>query len=462
MQSVNIKRYVDFKVYSVTKIKNKYGFRIKLIYEDGSSFYQQKSGFPNSRVANKERDKMISELGSGRYVTQTKVTVKDFFIFWLEEQKTRLKHSSYMSYRNAIYKHIIPKIGNITLSLLNRGHIQELYEQEAQKSQSILRLVKGIMDVSMKYALSKQMITVNVTQGVKIPKCVAKKEYRVLNIDVQKTLSVEQLKILIQAAKGTKIYLHILFSALMGLRISEVNGLKYSDVDYVSRKLKVQRQLGVKANSKKEDVSPKTYTKQEISVKTEASNREIDIPDIVFEAILKERKRYEDNKRRRINDKTNPFQDLGYICCSTSGRPRGRTYAFQHFKRLLRENNLPDIRWHDLRATYATILIKKDFNLKAISRKMGHAKQIITADVYGDKKMIINDCIDKLNPFLEEVLPQEDFTLRDYTNETEEIAISMEDLIAELTEDNDKINDYTEDEKNTVDILNLFWTTLKV
>ena len=93
MQSVNIKRYVDFKVYSVTKIKNKYGFRIKLIYEDGSSFYQQKSGFPNSRVANKERDKMISELGSGRYVTQTKVTVKDFFIFWLEEQKTRLKHS---------------------------------------------------------------------------------------------------------------------------------------------------------------------------------------------------------------------------------------------------------------------------------------------------------------------------------------------------------------------------------
>jgi len=93
---------------------------------------------------------------------------------------------------------------------------------------------------------------------------------------------------------------------------------------------------------------------------------------------------------------------------------------------------------------------------------MGHAKQIITADVYGDKKMIINDCIDKLNPFLEEVLPQEDFTLRDYTNETEEIAISMEDLIAELTEDNDKINDYTEDEENTVDILNLFWTTLKV
>ena len=81
---------------------------------------------------------------------------------------------------------------------------------------------------------------------------------------------------------------------------------------------------------------------------------------------------------------------------------------------------------------------------------MGHAKQIITADVYGDKKMIINDCIDKLNPFLEDVLTKEDFTLRDYSNETEEIAISMEDLIEELTEDCDKINDYAEDEEITV------------
>ena len=187
----------------------------------------------------------------------------------------------------------------------------------------------------------------------------------------------------------------------------------------------------------------------------------MDIPDIVFEAIIQERKKYESNKKRRINDKTTPFQDLGYICCSSYGRPRGRTYAFGHFKKILKENNLPDIRWHDLRATFATILIKKDFNLKAISRKMGHSKQIITADVYGDKKAIIEDCLEKLNPFLEEILPkQEENIVKDYTKESEQVLISVESLIKELTDDINQLKDYSEDTHDITDILNMFWATI--
>ena len=154
----------------------------------------------------------------------------------------------------------------------------------------------------------------------------------------------------------------------MGLRKSEVNGLKYTYVDFVNKKLKVQRQLGIVANSNKEDYKAKTYTKQEIPVKTFSSNRELDIPDIVFETILEQKKIYEKNKKRRLNDKTNPFQDLRYICCFSYGRPRSRAYNFPHFKKLLKESNLPGIRWHDLRATYATILLKNNFNLKAVSK----------------------------------------------------------------------------------------------
>lgn len=82
----------------------------------------------------------------------------------------------------------------------------------------------------------------------------------------------------------------------MGLRRGEINGLKYTDIDYINRKIKVQRQLGVKRNTKKEDFKAKTYTKQEIELKTYSSNRELDIPDYVFEAILAERKQYEKNE----------------------------------------------------------------------------------------------------------------------------------------------------------------------
>ena len=56
-------------------------------------------------------------------------------------------------------------------------------------------------------------------------------------------------------------------------------------------------------------------TKQEIKLKSVSSERILDIPDIVFEAIINEKKKYEKNKNRRINDKTNSFYDYNYICC---------------------------------------------------------------------------------------------------------------------------------------------------
>lgn len=166
--------------------------------------------------------------------------------------------------------------------------------------------------------------------------------------------------------------------------------------------------MGTAPMSEKEDCKPKTYTKQEIKLKTESSNRIIPIPDILFEAILDEREIYEKNKNRRINDKNNPFLDEKYICCSSYGKPRSRDYHFPHFKKLLQENGLPDVRWHDLRATYCTILLKNNFNPKAVSKLMGHAKEIITIDVYGDNKEIIADCLEELEPFIEEILPQEE------------------------------------------------------
>ena len=136
-----------------------------------------------------------------------------------------------------------------------------------------------------------------------------------------------------------------MFAVLMGLRRSEIIAVKYADIDYINRTLHVERQLGIVPMSDKKDFQPKTYTKQEIELKTESSDRIIPIPDI---------------------------------------------------------------RWHDLRATYCTILLKNDFNPKAVSKLMGHAKEIITIDVYGDNREIIEDCLENLEPFIDEVLPEEE------------------------------------------------------
>ena len=221
-------------------------------------------------------------------------------------------------------------------------------------------------------------------------------------IDVKKTLNLEQVNQLIEASKETPIYMQVLFAVLMGLRRGETTGVKYSDVDYIRRTLTIERQLGIKPETEKDEVEAKTYTKQEIPLKTPSSYRVLPIPDLVFEAILEQRKQYEKNRRRRVRE----FQDLNFICCSTYGRPRSRQFHWKYYKKILQENNLPDIRFHDLRVTYATMLLKNDFNLKVIASMLGHAKEIISVDVYGDNKEIIRDCLTDIEPFIYEVIPK--------------------------------------------------------
>ena len=143
-------------------------------------------------------------------------------------------------------------------------------------------------------------------------------------------------------------------------------------------------------------------TKQEIKLKTPSSIREIPIPDYVFEAILEQRRIYEKNRRRRSKE----FRDWDYICCSTYGNPRSKSYHHKYFKELLASLGLPDIHFHQLRNTYTTILLKHDFNIKGISHMLGHSKEIISADVYGDTAEIIEDCLYAIEPFMEEVLPE--------------------------------------------------------
>lgn len=167
----------------------------------------------------------------------------------------------------------------------------------------------------------------------------------------------------------------------------------------INRVLRVERQLGRQLGSSREDFAAKTFTKQEVRTKTRSSVRTLPIPDVVFQEILHERQIYEKNRSRRKGT----FQDLDYICCSSYGRPRSKNYHWTHFKKLLKENHLPDIRWHDLRSTYCTLLLKNNYSPKAISQLMGHSKEIITVDVYGDNSNLIAEPVPELEQFMEEV-----------------------------------------------------------
>lgn len=410
--------YIDYKIYNVTSIKNKYGFRVLLTLEDNSQKIVQHSGFLKKEEAEKEKYKVIAQLENRTYIVYTDVTVQTYIEYWYEYIiKDRLNSESSMdTYKNCIYNHIIPNIGKLKLVDLKKGHIKKLYRQIFEYSPSVAAVLQTVLSTSLKDAVIKNFIPTNVANGIKVPnddkkpktKEEQKKEfyndYHTLVIDDKKTYKIEEIVKIIKASKNTPIYLHILFASLMGMRKSEINGIKYSDIDYIHRKLYVQRQLGRKKGIKKEDVALKTFTKQEVQLKSKSSYRILDIPDLVFEAILEERKKYEARKNRRQNDKTNPFQDLGFVCCSTYGRSRSRGFIFQHFKKLKEDNKLPDLPFHKLRTTYTTILVKNDFSMKAVSNLLGHSSTMITFENYTDKNEIIQDCLEDLEPFIERVI----------------------------------------------------------
>lgn len=107
--------------------------------------------------------------------------------------------------------------------------------------------------------------------------------------------------------------------------------------------------------------------------------------------------------------KSNPnFQDLDFVCFKDDGSPYNRGSFRKSFKALLAECELPYMRWHDLRHTYATVLKENDISLKAISACMGHTGTSITENVYINiPKEKVYACEKELTAFMADILPQQ-------------------------------------------------------
>ena len=405
MKPLDLHGYIGYTVDGVMQIKNGYGFRIKFRYADGKVSVQQKSGFKTQREAKDAREKTIGDIEKGEYVVYPRILVKDSLMEWFEQEimsKTD-SNNTYTTYGNIIYNYIIPEFGNRRVCDLSGTNIVNYIALVAETSESEAALCKTVFNTFLNYAKKKKIIAKNPMKGL-IIKVYSKEgdQFHQRTIDEKKVLNEQQMGVLIDNAKDTPIYIMVLFAVLMGLRISEIIGLKYSDVDFNEQTLTIKRQLGRIAGMNKEDCPPKMLTKQERKTKTDSGVRTIIIPDLVFEEILRLKKQYEKNRNRRKRE----FRDWDYIVCSTYGMPRSRQYHTNYYKELLKASSLPIIRWHDLRHTNCTFLIKHDGNPKAVSKNMGHKHEKITLGTYTDKDEIVLDETDALESFISEVIPE--------------------------------------------------------
>ena len=215
LSKANLRPYVNYEIGNIIKIKGKYGFRVTVIYADETKKVCQHAGFEKKAEANEARNSAIAQLHNGVYVIYTNVKVKELLVYWLEEV-IRTNHTitknTYSGYKHCIYKHIIPRIGGLKLLVLNQGHLMKLYKELAEKYSAIAQRARTIMNTAMRFALSKRLIMSNPCENVAMPKGIKKAKYHTIEVNETKTYSLEEVKMLLEASKNTRIHMHMVFA----------------------------------------------------------------------------------------------------------------------------------------------------------------------------------------------------------------------------------------------------------
>ncbi|WP_256237944.1 site-specific integrase [Bacillus sp. EB600] len=205
-----------------------------------------------------------------------------------------------------------------------------------------------------------------------------------------KTLSSEQLNILGQTAKEvTPIYFPIIYTAgHTGMRKSELTGLTWNNVDLNSPKPKIYvRQTITEANGKYfTNQRPKNNKARSVMLTNELAK------------LLKELKEQND-KRKKILGKT--YNPLDLVFCNSAGNIIAGSELSRSLKKALKAANLPDIRFHDLRHSHATLLLQAGIHPKIVSDRLGHTKVGITLDLYSHVTATIQEqAVTALNELL--------------------------------------------------------------
>ena len=179
---------------------------------------------------------------------------------------------------------------------------------------------------------------------------------------------------LFEILKGHKMELIVLLTAFYGLRRSEALGARWSRVDWENKTIL----LDTKIIEYKEN--GKVIVKTVEEMKNKSSRRTLPLPDPVYEMLCEEREK-QDLYRRMFKGSYNRKYD-DYICVDQPGGLIRPNRVTQRFADLIRQYGLRKIRFHDLRHTFASILINQDVPLLNVSTFLGHSDLATTANIY--------------------------------------------------------------------------------
>lgn len=292
----------------------------------------------------------------------------DYLESWLEVVKGSVAVPTFASYSSMVKNVIAPyfKDRHITLKGLTAKHIQDFYLYSLKKvSASTVIHYHANIHKALKYAMKIDLIDVNPADKVERPK----REHFVGSF-----YDAEEMNKLFEAAKGSKLELPILFGAFYGLRRSEVIGLKWEAVDFE------QNTITIKHTVTSCNLDGKHILVASDTTKTKSSMRTLPLVPFMRERLLALKE--EQNENRRLCGRSYNKEYSGYICINEIGDLIKPHYVTEFFPKLLEDQGLRRIRFHDLRHSCASLLLANGVPMKQIQEWLGHSDFSTTANIY--------------------------------------------------------------------------------
>jgi integrase len=313
----------------------------------------------------KEAERVLTDLlkavDSGSFADPGKLTMAAYLRdTWLPHIATRVRPRTALRYRQLLEGHVISIIGAVKLAKLRPAHVQQVVD-DAISAGLAPRTVAGVyrtLHGALAQAVRWQLLSVNAAAAVRPPRTERPK------LQAPDTATVAKV---LDAARGTRLYVPLAVAASTGLRRGELLALRWPEVDLDAGSLRVTASLQ-RSGADLAFLAPKT----------DRGRRTVGIPPATVALLRRHRK--EQAERRLLLGEA--WADLNLVIERGDGEPFPPDSLSRDWYRLVRRVGLTGLRLHDLRHAYATALLSAGVHPKVASEALGHSSVSFTMDTY--------------------------------------------------------------------------------
>ena len=364
--------------------KNSYRLTVSEGFDlNGKPMIHRKTVHGTKKDAEVELAKFVTEVQNGLVIDGKSLKFSEFTEIWKRDYGSKeLAPSTYKRYCRMLETRLLPYFGHFYINKIKPTDIMKFYyllEKDTQlvrkkgnngsktkkplSGKTILehhRLLRAMLHKAVYW----QLIVANPAERVQPPK--ARKPKRRSYDDEQTKILLENLELL--PSEDTKYKVAIILTVFTGVRLGELMGLEWQDVDFKNGIISINRSSQYLADMG-------VFTKVP---KTESSIREIAIPEFII-SLLKEYKLWYEEQKSVYGEL---WTDSDRLFVQADGKPMHPSTISKWFVKYVGQIGLPVINFHGLRHTNASLLVAQNIDIAVISARLGHAQISTTLDFY--------------------------------------------------------------------------------